>query len=106
MKVVVAGDCATGKTCLVYTMVHGEYPTNGDQYDDNYIYKYPNDPSQTVTFIDTMGQEDSARFRMGCYSDADAFILCYSIISPFSLENIKAKVYKESHIMLQHTDIF
>ena len=41
-----------------------------------------------LTLWDTAGQEDFDRLRLVSYPDADVVIMCFSIDSPDSLENI------------------
>ena len=44
---------------------------------------------------DTAGQEDYDRLRPLSYPQTDVFLACFSIISPASFENVKAKWYPE-----------
>jgi len=46
---------------------------------------------------DTAGQEDYDRLRPLSYPQTDCFLICYSIISPSSLQNVTSKWYPEVH---------
>jgi small GTP-binding protein len=41
---------------------------------------------------DTAGQEDYDRLRPLSYPQTDVFLICFSLVSPPSLENVKNKV--------------
>lgn len=46
---------------------------------------------------DTAGQEDYDRLRPLSYPQTDVFLICFSIVSPASFENVKAKVQVRCH---------
>ena len=54
---------------------------------------------------DTAGQEDYDRLRPLSYPQTDVFLICFSIISPSSFENVRAKWYPEIRHHMPNTTI-
>lgn len=48
----------------------------------------------TLGLFDTAGQEDYDRLRPLSYPQTDVFLVCFSVVSPSSFENVKEKVRK------------
>lgn len=92
-KVVVVGDGAVGKTCLLmcYTqkMFPREYiPTVFDNFSKNVSH---NGSLIRLDLYDTAGQEDYDRLRVICYPNTDVFLVCYAVDNDASLHNCESK---------------
>ncbi len=46
----------------------------------------------TLGLFDTAGQEDYDRLRPLSYPQTDVFLVCFSVVSPASFENVREKV--------------
>jgi len=100
IKCVVVGDGAVGKTCMLMSFSNNTFPqeyvpTVFDNYNTAIMVE---DTPYNLGLWDTAGQEEYDRLRALCYPQTDVFLMCFSIISPSSFENIKIRWYPE----LQH----
>ncbi|KER23046.1 hypothetical protein T265_08991 [Opisthorchis viverrini] len=108
-KIVIVGDGACGKTCLLIVFSRGTFP---DYYVptvfDTFVTDITVDGKQVkrnfaraefikveLSLWDTAGQEDYDRLRTLSYPDTHVVIMCFSIDSPDSLLNIREKWISE-----------
>lgn len=90
VKLVVVGDGAVGKTCLLISYAKGRFPTDyiPTIFDNYSVTVMAGSEPVDVGLWDTAGQEEFERLRPLSYANADAFLLCFSLVSQTSLENV------------------
>uniref|UniRef100_A0A8C2JLT3 Rho-related GTP-binding protein RhoA-D-like n=2 Tax=Cyprinus carpio TaxID=7962 RepID=A0A8C2JLT3_CYPCA len=86
-KLVIVGDGACGKTCLLIVFSKDQFPeVYVPTVFENYIADIEVDSKQVeLALWDTAGQEDYDRLRPLSYPDTDVILMCFSIDSPDSL---------------------
>jgi len=93
VKIVVIGDGAVGKTCLLISYVNNEFPRQyvPTVFDNYAINTVVDKKTYSVTLWDTAGQEDFDRLRPLSYPGTDIFLICVAVTTPLSLTNAKLK---------------
>ncbi|BAO42116.1 GTP-binding protein Rho1 [Kluyveromyces marxianus] len=96
-KLVIVGDGACGKTCLLIVFAKGKFPqVYVPTVFDNYVADVEVDGRRVeLALWDTAGQEDYDRLRPLSYPDSNVVLICYSIDLPDSLENVMEKWISE-----------
>lgn len=93
-KIVVVGDGACGKTCMLEVFKSNKFP---EEYVptvvDNFVkeVKFDQNKSISLALWDTAGQEDYDTIRPLSYRETDLVLLCYTIDNRRNLENISTK---------------
>uniref|UniRef100_A0AAR2KYA2 Ras homolog family member B n=1 Tax=Pygocentrus nattereri TaxID=42514 RepID=A0AAR2KYA2_PYGNA len=92
-KLVIVGDGACGKTCLLIVFSKDQFPeVYVPTVFENYVADIEVDGKQVeLALWDTAGQEDYDRLRPLSYPDTDVILMCFSIDSPDSLEHPSAQ---------------
>ncbi|XP_063933572.1 rho-related GTP-binding protein RhoA-C-like isoform X2 [Zophobas morio] len=99
-KIVIVGDGACGKTCLLFVFSKKQFP---EEYVptvfENYVADIEVDNRKVeLALWDTAGQEDYDRLRPLSYPDTDVVLMCFSMDSPDSLDNITDKWVPEMDV--------
>ncbi|KAH8180244.1 Ras family protein [Sarocladium implicatum] len=92
-KLVLLGDGASGKTSLLNVFTRGYFPTVYEPtVFENYVHDiFVDNVHIELSLWDTAGQEEFDRLRSLSYDDTDLIMLCYSVDSKDSLENVESK---------------
>jgi Ras-related C3 botulinum toxin substrate 1 len=97
-KLVVVGDGAVGKTCLLIAYTTGKFP-EGDYvptvFDNTKCRVLCEGQHVNLDLWDTAGQEQYDRLRPLCYPKTDVFLMCFSVVGQDSYANVKDKWYPE-----------
>jgi len=96
-KLVIVGDGACGKTCLLIVFSKGTFPeVYVPTVFENYVATVQVD-GRTVELAlwDTAGQEDYDRLRPLSYPDSHVILICFAIDLPDSLDNVQEKWISE-----------
>ncbi|KAF5285737.1 hypothetical protein FQR65_LT02265 [Abscondita terminalis] len=93
IKCVVVGDGNVGIISLLITYTTGKFPS---EYVPNVVHD-----CQVTTMVDGIpytlglvniaGQDDYERLRPLSYPQTDVFLVCFSVVSPSSFDNVKEK---------------
>ncbi|KIO31557.1 hypothetical protein M407DRAFT_241775 [Tulasnella calospora MUT 4182] len=102
-KLVIVGDGACGKTCLLIVFSKGTFPeVYVPTVFENYVADVEVDGKHVeLALWDTAGQEDYDRLRPLSYPDSHVILICFAVDSPDSLDNVQEKWISEVHHFCQ-----
>ncbi|KAJ5334867.1 hypothetical protein N7541_004704 [Penicillium brevicompactum] len=92
-KMVLLGDGACGKTSALNVFTRGFFPTVYEPtVFENYVHDiFVDNIHVELSLWDTAGQEEFDRLRALSYEDTHVLMLCFSVDSPDSFENVSSK---------------
>ncbi|EDU42467.1 cell division control protein 42 precursor [Pyrenophora tritici-repentis Pt-1C-BFP] len=79
------------------TIAHYTNPIFSIVFDNYAVTVMIGDEPYTLGLFDTAGQEDYDRLRPLSYPQTDVFLVCFSVTSPASFENVREKWFPEVH---------
>ncbi|KAJ5070273.1 hypothetical protein M0811_11121 [Anaeramoeba ignava] len=99
IKFVIVGDGGVGKTSLITTYTTGAFPGEymPTVYENYSVNKEVDGETFSLGFWDTAGQDDYDKLRPLSYPHTSVFLICFSLISHSSFENVWIKWVPEIH---------
>ncbi|RIB21137.1 cell division control protein 42 [Gigaspora rosea] len=100
IKCVIVGDNSVRKTELLIAYTTNKFPFEyvPTVFDNYAVTVMIGDEPYTLGLFDTAGQEEVYdRLRPLTYPQTDVFLVCFSVTSPASFENVKEKWFPEVH---------
>ncbi|PYH98783.1 hypothetical protein BO71DRAFT_394946 [Aspergillus ellipticus CBS 707.79] len=96
-KMVLLGDGACGKTSALNVFTRGYFPTVYEPtVFENYVHDiFVDNVHMELSLWDTAGQEEFDRLRALSYEDTHLIMLCFSVDSRDSFENVASKWIEE-----------
>ena len=98
IKCVVVDDGDVGKTSMILRYITGNFP-HGDTLpnvaEPNTVNVTVDGKSVTLEVWDTDGSENGDRDRPKSYPGTDVFLICFSVWSVVSYDNVKSKWWPE-----------
>lgn len=93
VKLVCVGDGAVGKTCVMMGYSTNQIPEDyiPTVFDNYHCYVRVDEQVVNLSLWDTAGQEDYDRLRPLSYPSTDVFMICFSLISRDSFNNVFTK---------------
>ena len=104
-KILLLGDCSSGKTSLIYRLIHNnflEYYVSTIGIEFNIKSFMINDKKVKLQIWDSCGQERFNALTRSYYRNTDAFIICYDISSYKSFENAKFWIKELEKYVIDH----
>ncbi|XP_055389819.1 ras-related C3 botulinum toxin substrate 1-like [Condylostylus longicornis] len=100
VRCIIIGDSQVGKTSLIITTALGKFPEviipicSSDNFDYGKSVTYEN-KKLYLELWDVGNSEDFPIIRISTYTEADIFLICFSVVNKKSFENVKEKWYPE-----------
>ncbi|KAJ7826720.1 small GTPase superfamily, partial [Mycena leptocephala] len=96
-KLVVLGDGAAGKTCMLITYTSKTFPSEyvPSMFDRCSVAVEIEEETYSLVLCDTASAEGYDRFCRPAYPQTDIFLICFQVRSRASFENVRDKWVQE-----------